>query len=254
MSQSRYVTVMLVPDGGENGREFKIQQWLLKTMVIGLAVLLVGIILFFTFYGDVLARAAMTDRLEAENERLLRYQHKVKLLEENLIQTRQVVSRLVKLAGIDYKFDDFPTDSAIFAQLDNQATAVVARSNGKDFTVPSGLPLRGSISQEFHIDSPDKYHPGTDIACAEGTVVLTTASGEVIFAGEDENYGLMLVIKHSDSMSTVYGHNSELLVSTGEHVEAGRRIALSGNTGKSTAPHLHYEIRLHDEPINPMDQ
>ncbi len=254
MAKSRYVTIMFVPDGGQNGREFRVRQWLLKSLVIGFAVLMVGIILFFAFYGQVLARAAMTDRLEAENERLLRYQYKVKLLEENLVQTREVVSRLVKLAGIDYEFAEFPSDSAIFAQLDNQASVIIARSNGTDFTVPSGLPVQGYVSQEFQIESPDKFHPGIDIACAEGTVVLSTASGEVLFAGEDEVYGMMLVIKHSDSISTVYGHNSELLVSRGDEVAAGSRIALSGNTGKSTAPHLHYEIRLHDEPINPMEQ
>jgi murein DD-endopeptidase MepM/ murein hydrolase activator NlpD len=61
------------------------------------------------------------------------------------------------------------------------------------------------------------------------------------------------VIKHNDSVSTVYGHNDTVLVEQGQQVMAGSRIALSGNSGKSTAPHVHYEVRIHDQPINPLD-
>ncbi len=63
----------------------------------------------------------------------------------------------------------------------------------------------------------------------------------------------MVVLKHNDSITTLYGHNRELLVEVGQNVYAGSRIALSGNTGLSTAPHLHYEIRINDNPIDPLD-
>ena len=75
----------------------------------------------------------------------------------------------------------------------------------------------------------------------------------MVFAEYDSTYGLLLVIQHNDSVSTLYGHNEELLVAVGDRVMVGSRIALSGNTGKSTAPHLHYEVRVHDEPINPLE-
>ncbi|RME27513.1 MAG: M23 family metallopeptidase, partial [Candidatus Zixiibacteriota bacterium] len=58
---------------------------------------------------------------------------------------------------------------------------------------------------------------------------------------------------HNDSVSTVYGHNDSLLVTVGQQVSVGSRIALSGNTGKSTAPHVHYELRINDKPINPLE-
>ena len=253
MGKPRYMTIMLVPDGTESGRTFRIRQWLLR-FVIGFAiVLVVGIVLFFSFYGKILARAAMADSLQDENQKLLRYQYKVKLLEENLVQTREVVSRLVELAGIDYEFPEFPSDSAIFAELDRQGIAVLARSADGDLTVPSGMPVQGFVSQDFEIDNAERFHPGVDIACAEGTPVLATAVGEVIFADSDETYGNMIVIKHNDSLTTIYGHNKELLVGVGDKVLAGSRIALSGNTGVSTAPHLHYEMRVNDQPINPLD-
>ena len=131
--------------------------------------------------------------------------------------------------------------------------AVVARSVGDDFTLPSGMPLVGFVSQDFEIEGSNHYHPGIDIACGEGTPVLTTASGEIIYSGFNEVYGNMVVIKHNDSVKSIYGHNKENLVKQGEFVEAGSRIALSGNNGKSTAPHLHYEVRINDKPINPLD-
>ena len=253
MGKPRYMTIMLVPDGTESGRTFRIRHWLLRSVMTIAILVVVGIVLFFSFYGKILARAAMADRLQDENQKLLRYQYKVKLLEENLVQTREVVSRLVELAGIDYEFPEFPSDSAIFAELDRQGMAVLARSADDDLTVPSGMPVQGFISQDFEIVNAERYHPGVDIACAEGTPVLATAVGEVIFADSDETYGNMIVIKHNDSLTTLYGHNSELLVKIGDKVLAGSRIALSGNTGISTAPHLHYEMRINDQPINPLD-
>ena len=87
-----------------------------------------------------------------------------------------------------------------------------------------------------------------------GTPVLATAEGEIVFADFDETYGYMVVINHNDSITTIYGHNQELLVKTGDQVMAGSRIALSGNTGKSSAPHLHYEMRINNQPISPLEK
>ncbi|MDH4155852.1 MAG: M23 family metallopeptidase [candidate division Zixibacteria bacterium] len=253
MGKAKYVTVMIVPEGTESRRGFRIRQWLLQFIIIFIACVLVGIVLFFAFYGKVLTRAAMTDRLEAENERLLRYQYKVKMLEDNLKQTRDIVGRLVKLAGIDYEFPEIPDDSTMFASLDRAAIALADRAGTQDWSFPAGLPIQGFISQGFETADEERYHPGIDIACAEGTPVLATAAGMVMYADYDSVYGYMVVLRHNDSVATIYGHNSELLVELGQKVPAGGRVALSGNTGISTAPHLHYEMRIHDEPINPLE-
>jgi murein DD-endopeptidase MepM/ murein hydrolase activator NlpD len=253
MKQPKFVTIMLIPDGAEARRGFRVRRWVLKAIVALTAVIVVGIVLFFAMYGKVLTRAAMTEKLSEENQKLRRYQYKVKLLEENLKQAREIVGRLTELAGIDYKFPELPDDSALFAALDEGRGATIARPAGLDLTLPSGLPAQGFISQDFEIEHPERYHPGVDIACAEGTPVLATANGVVERAVFDSTYGNLLVIRHSDSVTTVYGHNRELLVKQGQLVAAGSRIALSGNTGKSTAPHLHYEIRVHDQPIHPLE-
>ena len=253
MASAKYLTVMIIPEGAEARRGFRIRTWLLQAILGGFGILLIGIILFFVFYGKIIGKAAMADGLEAENERLLKYQYKVQLLERNLNQTRDIVGRLINLAGVDIEFPVMPDDSILFASLDQEGMASVTRSAGPDLSLPIGLPAKGFITQDFTLGDSSHYHPGIDIACAEGTPVLSTATGEVVMTGFDEVYGNIVVIKHNDSVTTLFGHNKEILVEPGEKVLPGSRIALSGNTGKSTAPHVHYEIRVNDEPINPME-
>ncbi|MDX9858061.1 MAG: peptidoglycan DD-metalloendopeptidase family protein [candidate division Zixibacteria bacterium] len=249
---TKYVTIMLIPDGTEARAQWRIRQWILRLIVGGIIFILVGIVLFFSFYGSVLSRAAITERVQSENEGLKRYRYKVQLLEDNLREAREMVTRLTKLAGVDFEFPEMPTDSTIFAQLDRTAIAVMARPVSADYSVPVGLPIDGFISQQFS-PSDDHYHPGVDIACAIGTPVLATGSGLVEFVGFDSLYGNLVVVRHNDTVTSMYGHNQEILVAPGSPVTVGARIALSGNTGQSTAPHLHYEIRIKDEPINPLD-
>ncbi len=253
MSSSKFITIMFIPEGGESKRGIRVRKWLLQAVAGAFGILLLLIILFFVFYGRILAEASMADNLREENQRLLKYQYKVQLLEQNLNQTRDIVSRLIDLAGVDIKFPILPDDSTLFASIDKTAMAAVRRSAGADMSIPSGLPIQGFISQDFVIDDSARYHPGIDIACAEGTPVLATAIGEVVMSGDDEVYGKIVVLKHNDSIISLYGHNKEILVQIGEKVLPGSRIALSGNTGKSTAPHLHYEVKINDEPINPLE-
>ena len=250
--KNKYVTLMLVPDGTEPRLAWRTKQWVIRALLWALGIILLGIILFFAFYSHILARAARTEQLAKENQDLLRYRYKVELLEQNLNEARQLVSRIATMAGIDYEFPEIPDDSTIFAALEDPQSAVLIRNTTPDISFPSGMPVQGFITQDFEIDDPDHYHPGIDIACAVGTPVLATAPGEVISADYDSTYGKILQIRHNDSVTTIYGHNDSLLVRPGERVLAGSRIALSGNTGVSTAPHVHYEVRIHDKPTNPM--
>ena len=253
MGPPKYMTIMLVPDGTEPRTGWRVRQWLLKAIVIGLACLLVGITLFFIFYGQVLSRAAMTERVTAENNDLKRYYYKVQLLEQNLHQVREAVTRMAKLAGIDFTFPELPDDSTLFAELSRHSGAVVDRPSALDWSLPAGLPIQGFVTQKFQTGDPDHYHPGVDIACAVGTPVLATGSGVIEFVAFDSIYGNMVVLRHNDSVTTIYGHNDRVLVKMGDKVRVGGRLAESGNSGKSTAPHLHYEVRVNGEPIDPLD-
>jgi murein DD-endopeptidase MepM/ murein hydrolase activator NlpD len=98
-----------------------------------------------------------------------------------------------------------------------------------------------------------KPHEGIDMAAPIGTSVFAASTGSVIYSGDQvRGYGNMVVVKHADDLSTVYAHNSVLLVHTGDRVMAGQEIARVGDTGRSTAPHLHFEVRRRDAPQDPL--
>lgn len=109
------------------------------------------------------------------------------------------------------------------------------------------IPLTGTISSNYGwrhdpIDGNLKHHNGVDIAVATGTSVRAIAPGRVTFSGNRGGYGNLVIIEHDGGMISLYGHNSLLLVATGQMVDAQTTIALSGSTGRSTGPHLHFEL------------
>lgn len=119
---------------------------------------------------------------------------------------------------------------------------------------PKGWPLGGRISSTFGyrvFRGRRDFHTGIDIAVNYRTSVHATADGTVIAAGWESGYGWTVEVRHEEGYSTLYGHLSRYLVDVGDVVRKGQRIALSGSSGNSTGPHLHYEIRLNGVPIDP---
>ncbi len=251
MSQTKYYSILFVPDGVENQFGIRLRSWLFKTIIIFFSLLLIGIVFFFSFYGKILMRASQATQLQTENESLKRYKYKLSLLEENMKEARKRVTQISALAGVDFEIPELPPDSILFAEMGNTKPAVVQKSYPINETLPEGFPVEGYITRGFS-DNPKDFHPGIDIAGEIGTPILSTAAGLVTQAEFDPVYGLMVVIEHENNISTLYGHNSEILVEIGQEVLVGSRIALLGNTGKSTAPHLHYEVRENGNPVNPI--
>ena len=125
------------------------------------------------------------------------------------------------------------------------------------FTGGLALPVRGPITSRFGyrvhpITGVYSLHRGVDISCPSGTPVQAAADGEVILAGWMGAYGYAVVIDHGGGVSTLYGHNSKLLVGVGQQVKSGQVIARSGSTGWSTGPHVHFEKRVNGKPVSPM--
>lgn len=118
---------------------------------------------------------------------------------------------------------------------------------------PAGWPTNGFISSPYGLRfGGTEFHQGIDIAADTGTPIVATADGVVTAAGwSGSGYGNMVDIDHGDGVMTRYGHASAVAVTAGEHVRRGQIIAYVGSTGHSTGPHLHYEVRLNGQPVNP---
>jgi murein DD-endopeptidase MepM/ murein hydrolase activator NlpD len=123
-------------------------------------------------------------------------------------------------------------------------------------STPSVWPVTGWVSSPFGgrispVNGKTQFHEGMDIASQIGTPVVAPADGMVIKAGFETGYGNVVEISHGYGLKTVFGHNSRLNVKPGQHVKRGDIISYVGDTGASTGPHLHYEVRVNDLPVNP---
>lgn len=123
-------------------------------------------------------------------------------------------------------------------------------------STPSIWPARGWVTSDFgqRLDpyTADRVmHQGLDIAAPHGKEVFAPSDGTVVFAGLEGGYGNVIVIDHGYGIKTRYGHLAKIMVKSGEKVKRGAKIAAVGNTGRSTGPHLHYEVRVNGIPQNP---
>jgi murein DD-endopeptidase MepM/ murein hydrolase activator NlpD len=114
------------------------------------------------------------------------------------------------------------------------------------------IPVQGRISSAFGARRPRGVHKGVDIAVPRGTPIEASAGGEVVFAGWRSGYGNTVVIKHQDGLLTRYAHADKILVSRGDSVQSGQQVATVGSTGKSTGPHLHFEVMRAGQRVNPL--
>ncbi|MBI5427697.1 MAG: LysM peptidoglycan-binding domain-containing M23 family metallopeptidase [Nitrospinae bacterium] len=113
-------------------------------------------------------------------------------------------------------------------------------------------PLAGTVTSPFGYRN-DKYHDGVDIGAREGTSILAAADGKVMFSGwGPTGYGMIVIVKHANHLTTLYAHNSKNLVKKNARVRQGQKIAEVGQTGRATGPHLHFEVRNDTHPRDPL--
>ena len=136
-----------------------------------------------------------------------------------------------------------------------RAAAPVAARYEPGLSQPSHWPLdeHGFVTRgQVRAGNPEESHPGIDVAVPIGSAVRAAGGGVVETAGADSDYGLFVLLRHPDGYESMYGHASRLLVQAGDSVAAGQVIALSGSSGRSTAPHLHFEIRREGKSLDPL--
>ncbi len=154
-----------------------------------------------------------------------------------------------------------PSLEALAARLPPQSPAVEAASSalmlGTAYALAWPVAIRTRVTSPFGwrehpLLGRGQLHTGVDLSVPEGTEVHAVAEGVVRRAGEDSMNGRVVIVDHGHGVWTAYCHNSQLLVAVGQHVQAGERVSLSGNTGRSTGPHLHYQLELAHRPLDPL--
>ena len=185
------------------------------------------------------------------DEKEAKLQKEKRVLDEKKAERDEEQARLEKQqAKLQEKYDTLEKTEAKLkkAILDAQNNGGVQYAGAKWV-----FPLRSGYTLTSHFGEGRSYenHPGVDLAVPTGTPVYAAQSGKVVTAGWYGGYGNAVVIYHGDNISSVYGHNSSVIVKVGQTVQRGQHIANAGSTGWSTGSHLHFEVRLNGSPISP---
>jgi murein DD-endopeptidase MepM/ murein hydrolase activator NlpD len=215
-------------------------------------------------------------RVERENERLKveneRQRRKLEQLEDRVDAIEDASRRLAEISGVtnDGAADvrgaggpSVPMDEASIAAV--EARAVQLEAQLKDYEqalrekarIPSIWPVAGETTDGFGgrrdpFGGPSyEFHPGQDIRAERGAAVVAAATGTVLSAGWQNGYGQMVEVDHGGGLTTRYAHLSKIEVAAGQPIARGDVVGRVGSTGRSTGPHLHYEVRVGGESVNP---
>lgn len=250
----------------ESNFEFKTALEVFRTMRKNLVIsLLLGI--SFWLKATTLESTAKKP-VPVDNEYIHTYQNKAgKWLLPSDIKT-SVVNQLKEFESDELEFraiNNFRDGEALYANRplffpygEEYLNSLIASGKGRDVIVADVRDFiwpvstsKSSISSKLG-SRHGSFHAGIDIQCPTKSPIVASFDGVVVESGFNGNYGLAVQIKHEfNQLSTLYAHNSVLLVKTGEHVKKGQIIAFSGSTGHSTGPHLHFEVRYQNIVLNP---
>jgi murein DD-endopeptidase MepM/ murein hydrolase activator NlpD len=214
------------------------------------------------------------DRLRSENER---QRQQLDALKQRVDAVEDTSRRLVEMSGTASAPNSpsapkterrgaggptWPLSSEMIAAVEHQTNhlerelRVYEAILRQRAMIPSIWPVAGEMTDHFGTRSDpfgglsSEFHSGLDIAAPWGTPVQAAGGGTVIYAGAQSGYGLVVVIDHG-GLTTHYGHLSKIAVRVGQMVKRGEVVGQVGSTGRSTGPHLHYEVRINDEPVDP---
>jgi murein DD-endopeptidase MepM/ murein hydrolase activator NlpD len=253
--RGRNFTIMLHRDGAVGSRSLRIPVWGARAALAVTTVVAILVLLGAVLYAPIVRTAARVPGLNREIARLESENAKVRRLAQTLAILEQRYEQLRTMLGGDV----VPASTAMPGPVPI-GRPLLARPPGAgepyepDRSVPSHWPIvaRGIVTRGV-VSASDRggMHEGVDIAVPVGTPIRATGGATVAEAGTDQEYGLYVRLTHPDGFESMYGHASRLLVEVGDTVAAGEVIALSGSTGRSTAPHLHFEIRRDGRPIDP---
>ena len=246
-SGSGRLTIMVVPEGGGPSRTLRLSRRVLRLLYLAGGVTALALTLMAGTWWYLAARAAKVGRLEEQVRTLEAERGRIAEL------ARQLEEVEARYANIRELFGSSAADQPSEVWLPPPAGVRV--SGGRRDTDAPGLPSSWPLTERGFVTQglmEGMEHPGLDIAVPTDSYIRASGAGTVVDAGDDPVYGRFVVLDHGDGYTTLYAHASLILVERGRRVRRNEVIALSGSTGRSTAPHLHFEI-LHDgEAVDPL--
>ena len=240
-----------------------------KLFTVGAVLLFFGCL--YGFYG--LTQQAMHLRVENENRRLRaeneRQQRELNRLSNRVEAVEDTSRKLAQESGLVSGNNSTPGAGGPELPLEPESViALETKMNrierelrayeARHSHTPSIWPVEGTLESGFggrrnpFGGSSYEFHSGQDIDAAPGAPVIAGASGKVTFTGWQNGYGQLVVVDHGRGLTTRYGHLSVIAASVGQLIKRGELLGRVGSTGRSTGPHLHYEVRINDQPVNPL--
>jgi len=280
--KNKTYTVLLIPEDKGRTISLRINKAIFRSVIAFVILCFIGILSLVIFSGRIAVRLQLVNTLEEENRQLVEQNQKMNLMSEK-IQKIQELNEYIRYLALEKDVEPEPipvvrTDNITpFFENDASDDAIdtirlftdsvhieyQASETPDQFltSIPYIRPVEGWITKKFALDSVSDSttsgqgmykHPGVDFAAAQGSLIRATAPGIVREVKYDHYLGKIITIQHQYDFVTRYGHCSQILVSPGNHVTRGQTIALVGNTGFSSAPHLHYEVLKNGHHVDPL--
>lgn len=248
------LSIIVVPHDVKKTRTYRIPYRVLYVVLAILGAGFIAMTIFIATYGKLILKT---------NE-MISMQRQLDGLRERNRKMRQVVINMGKIRGLNEQLNIMlgVTDTLNRDELNgDENEREYSDDNGRVATslletTPSFWPVRGFITRRFNVavrEDSREYHNGIDIAVEKGEPVRAAAAGYVVESGWDGSLGYTIEIEHGNGLRTVYGHNERIIARKGERVARGQTIAYSGNSGKSTSPHLHFAVKRNNIYVDPLN-
>lgn len=253
----RRVRVHLVPDSGQESLDWNVPFVYFRLLVGFIVVGLLAMLFLIFFSGSLVLEKQQRRILERRLDNMTTRVARVHSLETQLEETTLVLLKIQSMLGVRDSMPDSMLEQLVAKESRAGETLALLEGRlsrtGQQMlsAAPSTWPVRGWVTQEFVGKRGENYHPGIDIATSTGTPIRAAGDALVLVAGWNDEYGNFVLLDHGFGVTTLYAHNSTLSVRKEDRVKAGDVIAFAGDTGHSTGPHLHFEVRRNGIPVDP---
>lgn len=245
----RHLTLIVVPHGDLETRTFQLSYRVLRVLFGLFVVAFLGFSVFLAFLFPIMAQAARVQGLERELKTLEADRARVAELAQTLAEVEAQYEKVRQMLGADAPVNGEPPSLPPLRAEPAPGTSEEPPMQQSSAELLWPLRTRGFITRT----AASGDHPGLDIAAPLHSEVQAAGPGRVLEAGNDAVYGRYVLVDHGGALHTLYAHAARVTVKKGERVDAGQVIALSGSTGRSTGPHLHFEVRRDGVPVDPQE-